>query len=205
MWIEALEPLSVRLPTGSVPLDPGRPVELAGDVAVNLLQRAPEKVRRLVVLEPEALVPGTRVLWQSPVVRALHRRGGAGPGARVGGRERAFYYGEAGPRAGQAGVGWGVELEDFTLLPLYAKRRECRHPRHRRHEVPHTTPDFTRLRRCPLQSGGRHWPSCPSYDAMPVDAPRAAERSSGLKQPVHNHHSQSSQALPRGAYEGAKT
>ena len=57
----------VRLPTGSLELDPGQPVEVVDAVALTLVHRAPEKVRRLALLAPPALVPGTRVRWQSPL------------------------------------------------------------------------------------------------------------------------------------------
>ena len=67
MWIEACEPLSIRLSTGVIELDPGQPVELTDAVAAKLLQRVPGKVRRLVLLGPQALVPGTRILWRSPL------------------------------------------------------------------------------------------------------------------------------------------
>ena len=68
MWIEACEPLLVRWPRGVIALDPGRPVEVADEVAQKLRQRAPGRVRSFRLLRPQDLVPGTRVWWYSPLL-----------------------------------------------------------------------------------------------------------------------------------------
>ena len=48
-------------------LNPGRPVEVADEVAQKLRQRAPEKVRCFTLLKPQDLAPGIRVWWYSPL------------------------------------------------------------------------------------------------------------------------------------------
>ena len=71
MWIEALEPLVVRLPTGSLELDPGQPVEVVDAVALTLVHRAPEEDGWLVVREHSvtgrlALIPAVQVWGEEP-------------------------------------------------------------------------------------------------------------------------------------------
>ena len=64
MLIEALKPLTVKLPGGDLQLKPGRPVNLAEDRALKLLAKAPGKVR---MVEPQALAfqPGDLIHWQT--------------------------------------------------------------------------------------------------------------------------------------------
>ena len=47
MLIEALRPLLVKLPGQDLKLEPGCPVDLPDDYAHRLLDRVPDKVRRL--------------------------------------------------------------------------------------------------------------------------------------------------------------
>ncbi len=63
MLIEALKPLTVKLPTGDLQLKPGFPVNMAEDRALKLLAKAPGKVR---MVQPHALAfqLGDLVHWQ---------------------------------------------------------------------------------------------------------------------------------------------
>ena len=47
MLIEALRPLLVKLPGQDLKLEPGCPIDLPDDYATRLLDRVPDKVRRL--------------------------------------------------------------------------------------------------------------------------------------------------------------
>lgn len=64
MWIEALKPLTVKLPAGDLQLKPGFPVNLAEDRALKLLAKATGKVR---MVQPHALAFQLRDLisWQT--------------------------------------------------------------------------------------------------------------------------------------------
>lgn len=67
MLIEALCPLTVRLPDGEVHLDPGMPIDLPEEHATRLLEKLPHKVRRVderPLIEPAA--PNARpVYWEN--------------------------------------------------------------------------------------------------------------------------------------------
>ncbi len=64
MLIEALKPLTVKLPARDLQLKPGCPVNLTEDWALKLLAKAPGKVR---MVEPHALAfqPGDLIHWQA--------------------------------------------------------------------------------------------------------------------------------------------
>ena len=63
MLIEALKPLTVKLPAGDLQLKPGCPVNLAEDRALKLLAKVPGKVR---MIQPHALAfqLGDLIRWQ---------------------------------------------------------------------------------------------------------------------------------------------
>lgn len=67
MLIEALYPLTVRLPNGDLQMEPGQPVDLPEAYATRLLEKLPQKVRRLdarPLIEPAA--PNARpVFWET--------------------------------------------------------------------------------------------------------------------------------------------
>ncbi len=64
MLIEALKPLTVKLPAGDLQLKPGFPVNMAEDRALKLLAKAPGKVR---MVQPHALTfqLGDLIHWQT--------------------------------------------------------------------------------------------------------------------------------------------
>jgi hypothetical protein len=69
MLIETSVPLLVRLESGDVRLRPGQPVWLDDADALKLLNRVPDKVRRVGAVQ-DSLCPvaeGNFVAWQSPL------------------------------------------------------------------------------------------------------------------------------------------
>ena len=63
MLIEALKPLTVKLPAGELQLKPGCPVNLAEDRALKLLSRAKGKVRLVEPANPDWLAEWRTLAW----------------------------------------------------------------------------------------------------------------------------------------------
>ncbi len=67
MLIEALIALQVKLPEGELTVESGQSINLPEELAFKLLERAAGKVR---VVPPPVLadlIPGAKIVWESPL------------------------------------------------------------------------------------------------------------------------------------------
>ena len=71
MLIEALTPLTIRLPEGEVRLRPGEPFELSDQCALKLMECAPGRVRRVGVTTQAGSLLGQVIQWDSPLFGLL--------------------------------------------------------------------------------------------------------------------------------------
>jgi hypothetical protein len=67
LLIEALIALQVKLPEKEITFEPGQSVNLPEELALKLLERAAGKVRVVTPPVLADLIPGAKIVWESPL------------------------------------------------------------------------------------------------------------------------------------------